>query len=144
MFTATNWHNSLVEVGPFLSAWLYQWSFIDWAKSSWITEIRPNRKWLKANGNVPSSFRENTHFYITFFFFWHNGICFLVITEQDDKVAENNSHKIRRTWYFQTWLYSVLTGNIRQNKSQNTSCFGTWKRHLLSLALGTGWTMFWL
>lgn len=126
VFTVIHWHICLVEMGPFLSAWLYQWSFIDWAKHSWITEIRPNREWLKANGNVAFSFRENTHFYVLFFS-WHNGICFLVIIEQNDKVAENNSHKIRRTWYFQTGLYSVLTGNIRQNKSHNTSRFGTLK-----------------
>lgn len=125
VFTVIYCHNCLVEMGPFLSVWLYQWSFIDWAKSSWIAEIRPNRKWWKANGNVAFSFRENTYFYIPFF--WHNGICFLVIIEQDDKVAENNSQKIRRTRYFQTWLYSVVTGNIRQNKSPNMSCFGTLK-----------------
>lgn len=126
VFIVIHWHNCLVGMGTFLSVWLYRWSFIDWAKSSWITEIRPSRKWLKANGNVAFSFREKTHFYIPLlFFFLHNGKCSLIITEQDDRVAENNSHKIRRTRYFQTWLYSVVTGNIRLSKSRNTSCFGT-------------------
>lgn len=68
---------------------------------------------------------EKIHIFTSLF--WHTGICFLVITEQDDKVAENNSHKIRRTWYFETGLYSVVTGNIREKKWHNMSCFGTLK-----------------
>lgn len=66
---------------------------------------------------------EKIHIF-TSLFLQHNGKCFLII-EQADKIAENNSHKTRRTWCFQTGLYSVVPGTFRQNKSRNTDGWGT-------------------
>uniref|UniRef100_A0A8B9V8W7 Nucleolar protein 4 n=1 Tax=Anas zonorhyncha TaxID=75864 RepID=A0A8B9V8W7_9AVES len=43
-------------------------------------------------------------------------------SEYADKVAENNSPEIIKTWCFQTGLYPLLTESIWQNKSQNVGC----------------------